>query len=243
MSEVSGSILHARLADIVLDDPRCTPVFDRLGLDYCCRGQRTLLEASEEQHVPISEVLGEIHALGPRLADSDRAAEWPDLTALIHHILSRHHHYVREHEPVIRGLLDKLVNRHGDRHPELFEARATFNLLSQELLQHMEKEEKILFPFIESLSVATADGPPQPGSPFGTIMNPIRAMEHEHLVAGTLMARLRTLTRGFEPPADACMSYRLCFSELAEFESDLHTHVHLENYVLFPRAVALENAL
>lgn len=243
MSEGSVSILQARLADIVRDDPRCTPVFDRLGLDYCCRGQRTLLEASEEQSVPISEVLDEINALGPRLDDGDRSEEWPDLTELIRHVVSRHHRYVREHEPVIQGLLQKLVNRHGDRHPELLEARAVFGLLSQDLLQHMEKEEKILFPFIESLCAPTAPGQQRPGSPFGTILNPIRAMEHEHLVAGTLMARLRTITRGFEPPADACMSYRLCFGELAGFESDLHTHVHLENYVLFPRAVALEGAL
>ena len=243
MSDVSVSILQTRLADIVSADPRTTPVFDRLGLDYCCRGHRTLVEATTEQSVPISEVLDEINALGPRATASDNEAQWPDLTVLIRHIVTRHHRYVREHQPVIEALLEKLVNRHGDRHPELLEARAVFALLSQELLQHMEKEEKILFPYIESLCAPVAEGQSRPGSPFGTILNPVRAMEHEHLVAGTLMARLRTITNAYQWPADACMSYRLCFDGLAEFESDLHTHVHLENYVLFPRAVALEGSL
>jgi regulator of cell morphogenesis and NO signaling len=243
MSDVSASILHARLADLVRDDPRVTPVFDRFGLDYCCRGQRTLQEASTEHCVPISEVLDELVALGPRMDDSDGANEWPDLRDLIQHIVTRHHRYVREHQPVIQALLDKLASRHGDRHPELHEVRAVFGLLAKEMVQHMDKEENILFPFIESLCETDTAGQSHPGSPFGTILNPIRAMEHEHLVAGTLLARIRTLTNGFQPPADGCMSYRLCFESLAQFESDLHKHVHLENYVLFPRAAAMEATL
>jgi regulator of cell morphogenesis and NO signaling len=116
-------------------------------------------------------------------------------------------------------------------------------VLAKEMVQHMDKEENILFPFIESLCQTSATAQARPGSPFGTILNPIRAMEHEHLAAGTMLARIRTLTGGFQPPADGCMSYRLCFQALAEFESDLHKHVHLENYVLFPRAVAMETTL
>ena len=243
MSNVSASILQTRLADLVRQDPRLTPVFDRFGLDYCCRGQRTLQEASTEHCVPVSEVLDELQALGPKADDSDGASEWPDLRDLIHHIVTRHHRYVREHQPVIEALLDKLSNRHGDRHPELHEVRAVFGVLAKEMVQHMDKEENILFPFIESLCQTSATAQARPGSPFGTILNPIRAMEHEHLAAGTMLARIRTLTGGFQPPADGCMSYRLCFQELADFESDLHKHVHLENYVLFPRAAALETTL
>src|SRR5262245_8446478 len=219
MSNVSASILHTRLADLVREDPRITPVFDRFGLDYCCRGQRTLQEASTEHCVPVSEVLDELQALGPKVDNSDNATEWPDLRDLIHHIVTKHHKYVREHQPMIQALLDKLSNRHSERHPDLHEVRAVFDLLANEMSQHMDKEEDILFPFIESLCQTGAAAPSQPGSPFGTILNPIRAMEHKHLAAGTLLARIRTLTGGFVPPADRCTSYRLCFEALAEFES------------------------
>ena len=238
---VSSSILQTRLADLVQDDPRITPVLDRFGLDYCCRGYRTLQEASIDQHVAVSDVLEELQAIGPR-PDTCDAAAWTDLPGLIRHIVTRHHRYVREHQPVLQALLDKLVKRHGAGHPELIEVRVLFESLSEEMLQHMNKEENILFPYIETLANTSA-GQPRPPSPFGTILNPIRAMEQEHLEAGNLLERLRALTSAYQAPADACMSYRLCFEGLAQFESDLHQHVYLENYVLFPRAIAMEGAL
>ena len=242
MSDLSPSILQTRLADLVQEDPRITPVLDRFGLDYCCRGYRTLQEASIDQAVPVSEILDELKAIGPRPADADVPTAWTDLPGLNRHVVTTHHRYVREHQPVLQALLDKLVKRHGAGHPELIEVREVFASLSEEMLQHMNKEENILFPFIETLS-ATSAGQPRPYSPFGTILNPIRAMEQEHLEAGDLLARLRRLTNGYQPPADGCMSYRLCFDGLAKFEADLHQHVHLENYVLFPRAIALETSL
>lgn len=242
MSDLSPSILQTRLADLVQEDPRITPVLDRFGLDYCCRGYRTLQEASIDQSVPVSEVLEQLEAIGPRPVDADAASAWTDLPGLIHHIVARHHRYVRENQPVLQALLDKLVKRHGAGHPELFEVREVFDALSEEMLQHMNKEENILFPYIETLA-GTSAGQPRPFSPFGTILNPIRAMEQEHLEAGDLLARLRRLTGGYQPPADVCMSYRLCFEGLARFEADLHQHVHLENYVLFPRAIEMEGAL
>jgi regulator of cell morphogenesis and NO signaling len=242
MSDLSPSILQTRLADLVQEDPRITPVLDRFGLDYCCRGYRTLQEASIDHSVPVSEVLEQLEAIGPRPESSGMPAAWTDLPGLIRHIVTSHHRYVREHQPVLQALLDKLVNRHGAGHPELIEVREVFGALSEEMLQHMTKEENILFPFIETLC-ATSAGQPRPVSPFGTILNPIRAMEQEHNEAGDLLARLRRLTGGYQPPADACTSYRLCFDELARFEADLHQHVHLENYVLFPRAIAMEGAL
>jgi len=242
MSDLSSSILQTRLADLVQDDPRITPVLDRFGLDYCCRGYRTLQEASIDQAIPVSEILEELEAIGPRPDNDDSAAAWTDLPGLVQHIVTTHHRYVREHLPVLQALLEKLVKRHGAGHPELIEVREALDALSEEMLQHMNKEENILFPYIETLA-GTSTGQPRPVSPFGTILNPIRAMEQEHLEAGDLLARLRRLTNGYQPPADACMSYRLCFDGLAKFEADLHQHVHLENYVLFPRAIALETAL
>ena len=240
---LSSSLLNTRLADIVSADPRVTPVFDRLGFDYCCHGNRTLHEAAIDQCVPVSEVVDELVALGPRPESATDRPEWSNLTSLVRHIVTTHHWYVREHQPILQGWLAKLAGRHGARHPELHEAYAVFGELSNELLQHMTKEENILFPYIEALWTARELGQPAPASPFGTILNPIRAMEEEHRDAGNLLARLRMLTNGYEPPTDGCTTYRVCFAELARFEADLHQHVHLENYVLFPQAIALEGAL
>src|SRR5262245_51530936 len=129
MCDLSPSILNARLADIVRNDPRVTPVFERFGFDYCCHGQQTLQEASAGQQVAISDVLGELEALGPRPDNGGRSDEWADLTALIRHIVNHHHRYVREHQPILLSWLDKLSARHGARHPELREIREVFATL------------------------------------------------------------------------------------------------------------------
>jgi regulator of cell morphogenesis and NO signaling len=243
MRELSTEVLHTRLADIVRDDPRMSPVFDRLGLDYCCQGHRTLQEASNDQGVPVSEVIDALLALGPRPEEATDRIEWTDPTALIQHLITTHHRYVREHVSILQGWLAKLAGKHGGRHPELHQVRALFHTLSGELLQHMNKEESILFPFIESLWAAHETGQRAPASPFGTILNPIRAMEREHRDAGDLLSKLRSVTNGYEPPSDGCTTYRACFAELSRFEADLHQHVYLENHVLFPHAIALEGAL
>jgi regulator of cell morphogenesis and NO signaling len=238
-----SSPLYSRLADLVTNDPRTAPVFDRLGLDYCCQGDRTLQEASHDHHVPISEVLAELQALGPR--PDARAGQVPQATvsAIIAQIVQMHHRYVREHVPVLQAWLEKLVARHGARHPELIDVRAAFEAIAHDLMHHMTKEEQIVFPVVEALWAARENGQPRPASPFGTILNPIRALEQEHRAAGDLLSRLRLLTCGYQPPSDACTTYRACYAELARFEANLHQHVHLENNVLFPRAIALEGEL
>ena len=236
------SLLETRLADIVSADPRTAQVFERIGLDYCCQGHRTLRDATLDHHVAISEVIDELTALEPLTASESRAA-WPDLTDLMRHIVTTHHRYVREHLPIIQGWLDKLAAKHGARHPELHEIRAEFEAMSAGLLQHMLKEENILFPFIEAIWASKLAGEARPGTPFGTMLNPIRVMEAEHQEAGTRLTKIRALTNGYDAPADGCTTYRVCFAELARFEADLHQHVHLENHVLFPRALALEQGL
>jgi regulator of cell morphogenesis and NO signaling len=150
---------------------------------------------------------------------------------------------VREHTPVIAAYLDKLVSRHGERHPELAQVRAIFTSLAEEMAAHMMKEENILFPFIELLAVSSRKGGRLPAGPFGTVLNPVRMMEEDHREAGEMLAQLRTLTNGYTPPDDGCTTYRLCFKELADFEADLHRHIHLENSVLFPQAVDVERRL
>ncbi len=228
------------LADIVIGDARTATVFDRLGLDYCCRGHQTLAEAAGANGVSLPAVVDELARLSPPLDEADALAAELDLPSLTRHVVSRHHGYVREATPQLRAWLAKLVNRHGARHRELEEVRDVFDALSNGLESHMLKEESVLFPFIEAMAEAASAGMSLPPGPFGTILNPIRAMKAEHREAGEQVERLRRLTSVYQPPADACMTYRLCYGELARFEGDLHRHVHLENHVLFSRALALE---
>ena len=237
-----SSLLQMTLAEIVTADARAAAVFDGFGLDYCCHGHDSLLDSCIDRAVPVSEVVERLTALGPPQEGSESSVP-ADLTELVRQIVTRHHRYVREMSPVITGWLDKLAGRHGTRHPELHQVRATFLALADEMDLHMQKEETLLFPFIESLAGAARRQMPAPPSPFGTLLNPIRVMENDHREAGDALARLRSLTNGYAPPDDACTTYRLCYRELEAFEADMHRHVHLENHILFPRAIALEGAM
>ncbi len=177
-------------------------------------------------------------ALGDPPRDGADDVATRDLDQLVDHIVSQHHRYIREMAPVITGWLDKLATKHGGRHPELVDVRTTFGDLRDELFTHLMKEENILFPFIADLAAARRAGTRLPAGFVGAIAHPIDVMESDHQLAGDLLARLRTLTNRYQPPADACTTYRLCYAELEHFERDLHRHIHLENNVLFPRALA-----
>ena len=166
-----------------------------------------------------------------------------DLDLLVEHVVTRHHVYVRETIPDLTAWLETLVDHHGARQPALADVQKTFLALANDLLAHMAKEENVLFPFVRALAVAARKGEGLPPGPFGTILHPIRVMNRDHRVAGDLLERLHRLTDGYVPPADACETYRLCFTELARFDADLRRHIHLEDRVLFPRALTLEAAL
>jgi regulator of cell morphogenesis and NO signaling len=237
------SFVQRSLGDVVSENARAATVLERFGLDYCCNGHQTLEDAAADRGVPLNEVVGALAALGDPTPADRAPAEWEHLDALTGHIIERHHRYVRDTCPTVNAWLDKLVARHASRHPELEEVRQTFADLSDELMTHMMKEENVLFPFINDLAVARRAGTRPPAGPFGTILNPVRVMESDHQAAGELLARLRTLTNGYTAPDDGCTTYRLCYGELARFEEDLHRHIHLENNVLFPRALEIEGRL
>jgi len=243
MDRHGTALIHQSLASIVSADARAATIFDRLGLDYCCRGHATLEDAAKDRNLDVARVLDELDALGPAPEAPWSPAEWPDLSFLTRHIVEQHHSYIRQISPVIKGWLDKLVSKHGGRHPELVDVRSTFDRLSDEISRHMVKEENILFPFVDAMAAAARTGESLPAGPFGTVVNPVRVMEEEHRVAGDLVAHLRTLTDSYQPPPDGCRTFHMCYEELARYESDLHRHVHLENTVLFPRAVELERQL
>jgi regulator of cell morphogenesis and NO signaling len=169
-----------------------------------------------------------------------RYASWAPQT-LISYIVENHHAYVREALPVLLRHTQKVADVHGQRHPELIHVARLIVRVAAEMTEHMAKEEQVLFPFIAELAAASGAGRAAPQAPFGTVENPIRMMEHEHRFVGDAMAEIRALTDGYTPPDNACTTYRVCFQELQAFEADLHAHVHLENNILFPKAVVLEN--
>ena len=224
------------LGDIASRDYRAMAIFDRYGLDYCCGGGRSLREGCQQKGVDVESIISEIVALTPE----GGATQELNPAALVDHIVAHHHTYIRMMAPLIRQHLAKVVIRHGSRHPELSAIAAQFETLADELRLHMSKEEQVLFPYILSLSLAVDHDAPPPPDMFGTIQHPIRMMEIEHQEAGDGMAALRALSHGYSAPDDACNTYRLVLQELDAFEKDLHRHVHLENNVLFPQAVELE---
>jgi regulator of cell morphogenesis and NO signaling len=239
--KVESNVAGRPLSDLVKENVRAAVVFEQFGLDYCCHGQQTLEEAVRDRSVSLDAVMAALESLGPA-APGDQGASVAPLDELTRLIVSRHHAYVRESIPAITAWLAKLATRHGGRHAELAEVRDTFAELADELTTHMAKEENILFPYIEALA-ATQRGGQAPLSPFGTIQNPVRVMEADHQLAGKLLEKLRKLTAGYQPPADGCTTYQACYAELARFEADLHRHIHLENNVLFPRALEAEGAI
>ena len=227
------------VGDIVAMDFRAAAVFDRFGIDFCCGGRRSVTDACERARVDVSDVVTALGAITTSGADADDPAKWP-ADRLIDYIVETHHGYVRSALPTISAYLAKLEAVHGQRHPELARVRVAFGEVAAELEQHMMKEEQVLFPYVRQLAEIDAAGATMPPSPFGTVGNPIRMMEHEHQAVADEMGEIRVLTDGYVPPADGCTTYRVGMAELERFENDLHRHIHLENNALFPNAIAME---
>jgi len=227
--------------EIVASDFRTAEVFQRHGIDFCCKGNRSIEEACRSGGVNLERVLREVAAItatpgsgGPRFNS------W-DLSTLVTYIQVNHHEFVRRTIPVLLTHTQKVAKVHGESHTELREVARLFTVVAEDMTSHMAKEEQILFPYIVALEEASVAGRGAPASPFGTVRNPIRMMEMEHESAGDSMARIRELTSGYAIPEGACTTYRVCLQELEAFERDLHEHVHLENNILFPRALRLES--
>lgn len=227
--------------EIVVSLPASTRLFEGLGIDYCCGGQRPLSEACERANVAVSEVLrslAEIAAANPEGTERDWQRE--SLAALTNYIVEKHHVFTKNELPRLERLLNKVCGVHGQNHPELLRLRELFGGLQHELGTHLLKEEQVLFPYIERLEEAATSGHRVQPPFFGTVRNPVRMMMMEHERAGETLEQMRALTQGYTAPADACISYRTLYDALAAFAADLHQHIHLENNILFPRAEALE---
>ncbi|HMF99317.1 MAG TPA: iron-sulfur cluster repair di-iron protein [Vicinamibacterales bacterium] len=235
---MSEAFERTTIGDIVALDFRAAAVFEQFGIDFCCGGRRSVAEACRSAAVNPQDVEAAIEALPPDAASEFDVRVWP-LDRLIDHIVTMHHGYVRSSMPTIQQYLARLVEVHGQRHPELMNVAAAFDAIAAEMSHHMLKEEHVLFPYVRELE-AQAGTCGRRLSPFGTVENPIRMMEREHRDAADALQAIRDLTHGYAAPDDGCTTYRVCMAELTRFERDLHQHVHLENNVLFPRAIALE---
>jgi len=231
------------IGELVAHHYRTAEVFSRHGIDFCCGGKRTLAKACEEKDLAWETLSEELtQAVEAPEMPSQNTDKWaPDFLA--EYIEHTHHRYLRENLPLLHQYTAKIANAHGARHPELKVVHKQIELLAGDLLEHLTKEEQILFPYIKALCAAQRERTGVPRMPFGSVENPIHVMENEHDYAGTLLENLRDLTDGFTPPADACATYIVTFAKLRELDNDLRWHVHLENNVLFPKAILLEKLL
>ena len=229
------------VGEIAVEIPNATREFEKLGIDYCCGGNRTLGEACAEAKISVDEALDRLQK-SMTAAPPSTEQDWQNqlLADLIEHITSTHHVVVREECPRIEALAAKVVSVHGKNHPELLQVQELFAALAEELRVHLMKEEQVFFPYVSRMEESVLSGEPAPPAMFGTVVNPVRMMMQEHDGAGDVLRSLRTVTKDYMLPADACISYRTLYQALQGFEADLHQHIHLENNILFPRAVAME---
>lgn len=234
------SLQNKTIGAFVAEDYRTAAVFTRYKIDFCCKGNRTINEVCEKQEIDSKELLKKIQdALLAEDSNKIDFNSWP-LDLLAEYIEKTHHRYVEDKSIVIMQFLNKLCSVHGANHPELFQINELFTECAGELAQHMKKEELMLFPFIKKMIKAkeTEEDLMQP--PFGTVSNPIAMMMHEHDTEGERFREIASLTNDYTAPSDGCTTYKVTFAMLKEFEENLHTHIHLENNILFPKAMVLE---
>jgi regulator of cell morphogenesis and NO signaling len=228
------------LADLAATSLSAIRILERYGLDYCCGGKQALEDACFAKGLAPDQILREIDDAA-RATTADRDWQTVPLDELVTHIVEKHHVYLKLELPALEARIKKVVAVHGARDPQrLPRLAAVFAGLRQELEMHLHKEEAILFPFIVQYGRAESRNQPTPPVPFGSIANPIAAMEHEHADAGDALQEMRDLTDGYNPPAYACSTVRALYEGLRALEEDLHVHIHLENNILFPRAIGLE---
>ncbi|MBK7431586.1 MAG: iron-sulfur cluster repair di-iron protein [Bacteroidia bacterium] len=231
------------IGELVAKDYRTASVFKTFGIDFCCNGNRTIDEACNTKHLKADVVINDLEkAVEKQEVLGTEYKSWP-LDLLADYIEKKHHRYVQSKTIEIIPFLDKVCKVHGVRHPELLEIRDQFNASAGELAMHMKKEELILFPYVRKMVDAKSRGAKQENPHFGTVQNPIAMMMSEHTIEGDRFKRISELSNNYTPPEDACNTYKVTYALLKEFEADLHLHIHLENNILFPKAIELERDL
>jgi regulator of cell morphogenesis and NO signaling len=228
--------------EVALNIPESTRLFEKLKIDYCCGGNKPLAEACASAGVDFDNVMELLAGVKQSDAKFEGAEAFQNLSAteLITHILDTHHVFTKSEMDRLQPLVDKVFAAHGGSHPELVHVAELFMRLCADLRPHMFKEEQILFPYIVATAEAADQNRTAPFAPFGTVNNPIRMMMREHDTAGQILRELRAVTSDYKIPDGVCLSYQTLYQALENFEKDLHQHIHLENNILFPKAVELE---
>lgn len=235
--------IDTQVGEVVKKSFKTAPVFHANHIDYCCGGNKSIASACAEAGVEPEQLVQQLSLIAEN-ADPDAAyINNLSLQELCEYIVKRHHAYVKGSFPFLKASLDKICDVHGTKHPELLEVRKLFNESAGELTMHMQKEEIMLFPYIQKMERAKKEGISLGSSPFGSVSNPIRMMVSEHETEGKRFDQIAGITGNYIPPADACTTYKATLNQLSEFESDLHRHIHLENNILFPQAIELETEL
>ncbi|SNZ01462.1 iron-sulfur cluster repair di-iron protein [Flagellimonas pacifica] len=231
------------VADFVTENIKTAHVFKKHGIDFCCGGGISIENACAKNNVDqalLEKELVVVDTISERILDYDKWA----INFLIDHIINVHHTYVNESLPMLLQYANKVARVHGQHYKEVVEINKLIHDVANELLLHLQKEEEVLFPYIKQLVASQKEeGKSQVSSPFGSVNNPIRMMEHEHENAGNIFKEIARLTNKYSPPPEACNTFRALYAKLEEFEQDLHLHIHLENNILHPKAIALEEKM
>lgn len=230
------------VGEIVSEDYRTAGVFKKYGLDFCCGGKKKLADACERKGLDVNLLLSEIDNLSAKDNDQHNYNEWAP-AFLVDYIINNHHHFVRTKLPEIKAYANKVAKVHGKTYPALNDMFDTFMVLKDEMLSHLDAEEQVLFPYIKKMTEARKNGTTfEKEQQTGTAAEAIEMMEQEHDEAGNLIAQLEEMSNRFTPPEDACTTFRVYFQNLEAFRDDLHKHVHLENNILFPKALEMEKS-
>ena len=231
------------IGELVAKDYRTASVFKKYNIDFCCQGNRTIQEACDKRNIDSKSVLDDLDStIQSKSETSIDFQSWP-LDLLADYIEKKHHRYVQDKTLEIQPYLDKICKVHGEHNPELFEIKKKFNTSAGELAKKKKKEELVLFPFIRKMVKAKQENKDVDSAHFGTVKNPIQMMMDEHTIEGNRFRRIEELSNNYTPPHYACNTYRVSFALLQEFEQDLHQHIHLENNILFPKAIEIEKEL
>lgn len=234
---------NSNIGQIVAENYKAAAVFKKHGIDFCCNGNRTIERAVGKKEDGPDQLIRELkEAVAEKNNGSIDFKSFP-LDLLADYIEKTHHRYVEQKIGEITPFLRKIVEVHGMNHPELMEVERLFLQSAGDLSAHLKKEELMLFPYIRGVVKAQLSGGNKPKSVIGSAASYIAEMEKDHDAEGERFRTISALTDHYTPPGDACSTYRVTFSMLEEFEEDLHRHIHLENNILFPKAVILEEQL
>ncbi|TWI83090.1 regulator of cell morphogenesis and NO signaling [Lacibacter cauensis] len=234
------TIAERTVAELVTEDYRTADVFKKYGIDFCCGGKVTVSDICRKKNISYNELAEQLYNIGNAVPDNNtNFNEW-QLDKLAQYIVEKHHSYVANNIAVVRQYAHKVAQVHGGHRPEVVAIARLFDEVAEELTHHLQKEELILFPYVAQLAAAARNKVTIAAPHFGTVDNPIRMMEAEHEDAGNHFHEIGVLSDNYNPPAEACNTYRVLYAKLKEFEDDLHTHIHLENNILFPKAKQLE---